>query len=293
MSLLPTVDFCGYTMTRLIIGGNPFRGNSHVNDELNADMREFHTVGNVVRTLLRARACGINTMQSRGDETIFEMVDAFREAGGQMHWIVQTASEKPDLFANIRDIAARDPVGIYWHGSNTDAMWKAGRIDEIRDYLKAIRDTGKLVGIASHIPKVLRYIETNAWDVDFYMVCLYNLEKVARESALVSGRLFEEPFDDEDRETACDFIRDTNKPCIAYKVLGASRKAGTPTDVREAFQFVFDRIKPGDVIDVGMFQKYMDQVAMNCAIVSEILTDEHGPALDTTQNIGAMSPSGS
>lgn len=277
MSLLPTVDFCGFTTTRLIIGGNPFRGTSHFSDELSADMRKFHTVENVVRTLLHAQACGINTMQSRGDDTIFEMVDAFREAGGKMQWIVQTASEKPDLFANIREIAARDPIGIYWHGSKTDALWKAGRINEVRDYLKAIRDTGKLVGIASHIPEVLRYIEANAWDVDFYMVCLYNLEKVTRGSPIVAGHRFEEPFDDEDREVACSFIRDTNKPCIAYKVLGASRKAGSPAEVREAFQFVFDRIKPGDVIDVGIFQKYTDQVAMNCAIVKELLAGERCP----------------
>jgi hypothetical protein len=34
MSALPAVDFCSIQMTRLIIGGNPFSGNSPVSSEL-------------------------------------------------------------------------------------------------------------------------------------------------------------------------------------------------------------------------------------------------------------------
>ena len=125
-ALLPSVDFCGTELSRLIIGGNPIRGHSHMTKELNEEMRDYHTVENTVQTLLRAEECGINTMQSRGDDIIFEMVDAYREAGGGMHWIVQTASENPDPLGNIRDIAARGAWGIYWHGSRTDAAVEGG-----------------------------------------------------------------------------------------------------------------------------------------------------------------------
>jgi len=269
--LLPTVKFGPHDVTRLIIGGNPFRGNSHFSPEMSEDMREYHTIENVAQTLLRAEECGINTMQSRGDDTIFSMVRAFREAGGNMHWIVQTASEKPDLFENIREIAALDPIGIYWHGSMTDRMWKEGRIDEAEDYLKAIRDTGKLVGIASHMPEVFHHIEDRGWDLDFYMVCVYNLSREERDSPLVAGRHMEEKFFDADREPACDFIRQTDKPCIAYKILAAYRKCGSEDEIREAYQYAFDNIKSGDVVDVGMFQKYTDQAAMNARLVREIL----------------------
>jgi hypothetical protein len=81
----------------------------------------------------------------------------------------------------------------------------------------------------------------------------------------------EEPFDDDDREIACEFIRNTRKPCLAYKVLAASRKCRSEADIRAAFQYAFDHIKPGDVIDVGVFQKYSDQVGMNARLVREIL----------------------
>ena len=203
---------------------------------------------------------------------IFDIVRAFRDAGGTMQWIVQTASEKPDLFVNIREIAALDPIAIYWHGSRTDGMWKEDRIHELEDYLKAIRDTGKLVGVASHMPHVLRWIEDQNWDVDFYMTCFYNLSKIKRESKLVSGKFVEEPFDDEDREPAIEFIRSTEKPCIAYKILAASRKCGSEAELEGAFQYAFDNIKPGDVVNVGVFQKYADQLGQNADIVRKILT---------------------
>ena len=268
---LPAVDFYGYKVTRLIIGGNPFRGNSHLSKQLSEEMREYHTVENVVKTLLRAQECGINTMQSRGDEIIFDMVRAFREAGGTMHWIVQTASEKPDLFENIREIAALDPIAIYWHGSRTDNMWKEGKIDALLPYLKAIRDTGKRVGVASHSPQVLRYIEEKDWDVDFYMASFYNLSKIDRDSALVTGKAVPEPFDDPDRGVMCEFIRNTTTPCIAYKVLAAGRKCGSEEALRAAFQYAYDNIKPCDMVDVGVFQKHSDQIGMDTRIVREIL----------------------
>ena len=271
-SLLPTVKFKEYDVTRLIVGGNPLRGNSHYSTDLDREMSEYHTVENVVETLLHAEKCGINTMQSRGDDIIFEMVRAYRKAGGTMHWIVQTASEKPDLFQNIREIAELDPIAIYWHGSMTDRMWKEGRIDELRDYIEAIRDTGKLVGVACHMPHVLQYVEDQGWDVDFYMVCFYNVAKVERDSIFVSGKRVEEPFDDEDREPACEFIRTIDKPCIAYKILAASRKCGSPAEIRQTYQYAFDNIKPGDAVDVGMFQKHTDQVGMNAHLVREILS---------------------
>jgi hypothetical protein len=93
---------------------------------------------------------------------------------------------------------------------------------------------------------------------------------------LVTGKRVEEPFDDEDREVACAFIRDTEKPCIAYKILAASRKRGSQAEIHEAFCYAFDNIKPRDVVNVGMFQKHMDQVGMNARAVREILSGEDG-----------------
>jgi len=275
---LPTVDFCGTAVTRLIIGGNPFRAYSHFSEELDREMQNYYTCANTVSALSDAERAGINTVVMRGDAIIFDVVRSYREQGGRMHWIAQTASEHPDFSVNIREIAALGPLAIYYHGSRTDQCWKEGRIGEVADQLKEIRDLGCPVGLASHMPEVLRHAEEQGWDVDFYMTCLYNISKVDRGSVIAGAARVEEPFDDPDRDIMCAFIRSTRKPCLAFKVLGSRRKAQTPEMLRRAFAYALENIKPTDAMVVGMFQKYRDEAAENAAIVKQLLgQDEPGP----------------
>ena len=268
--LLPTVDLCGRHVSRLIVGGNPFRGYSHRSPELDREMTEYYTRQNIVRTLLECERHGINTMLSRGDAVIFDAVRAYRDAGGLMHWIAQTASEHPDFRQNTRDIASLGPIGIYFHGSEPDNRWKAGRVDSIRDELKIIRDTGVAVGFASHMPEVFSHVEERAWDIDFYLTCFYNISKLARGSMLAGAPRVEEPFEDEDRDVICEFIRSTAKPCLAYKILGASRHADTPERLQAAFRFAFEHIKPGDAVVVGVFQRHANQVEADARLVGAL-----------------------
>lgn len=256
----------------MIVGGNQLRGYSHQSDQLDREMVEYYTCENAVRLLFECEKNGINTMLSRADEIIFNLIRTYREQGGTMRWIGQTATEFPDPFENIRQIASLNPIAIYHHGSQTDILWKEGRIDEMRDCLKAMRDTGHPAGVGTHMPEVLRYVEEHDWHVDFYMACVYNISKVRRQSVLAGGEPVEEPFDDPDREIMCEFIRSTSKPCLAFKVLGAGRKCESRETIREAFQFAFDNIKPTDAVVVGVFQKYKDQVAENCSLVRDVLT---------------------
>ena len=58
---------------------------------------------------------------------------------------------------------------------------------------------------------------------------------------------------------------------MAYKILAAGRRCKTPEMVRESFVYTFKNIKPGDVVDVGVFQKHHDQVTANAQLVREIL----------------------
>jgi hypothetical protein len=267
---LPTVPLGPYQVSRLIIGGNPIRGYSHFSRALDEEMQAYHTVENTVATLLHAEAYGINTMISRGDRVIFDIIRQYREDGGRMQWICQTASEQTDVILNIREILKLNPVAIYFHGSRSDTLWREGRFDQVRDYLKAIRDAGCLAGIAAHLPEIPRYTEDQGWEIDFYMSCFYNIAKVERQSILAGGVFVEEPFDDQDRAITVDFIRTTQKPCIAYKILAANRKCGTPSSLHAAFEFALVNIKPTDMICVGMFQKYTDQIAANTQLVREL-----------------------
>ena len=66
-------------------------------------------------------------------------------------------------------------------------------------------------------------------------------------------------------------IKATSKPCLAYKLLAAGRRIGSPAEVRRCFDEAFGALKPKDAAIVGMYQQFGDQVAENAAIVREVV----------------------
>ena len=272
---IPQVPFGPHRISRLVVGGNQIRGNSHLSGELNRQMAEYYTTETVLSAWFAAERQGINAMQSRGDAIIMDWVDRYRDAGGTMHWIVQTASEWKggDVPDNIRTIAEHKPIAIYHHGSRTDSLWKEGRIDEIEDHVKQIQDLGIVAGVGSHMPEVFEYIEERGWDVDFYMTAAYNLSRVNRESALAGGKMGVEIYDDADRDRMLGVIRQTEKSCIYFKILAAGRACANQDMVRDAFRHAFTHIKPIDVVDVGFFQRDRNEIALNAGHVRAVLQE--------------------
>jgi len=264
MTDMPLVPFGPTSISRLIVGGNPFSGNSHYSKTLSEAMANYYTADKIVETLLQCQELGINTMQSRADRHITRVIREYRNRGGTMQWIAQTASELADLYGNVRQIAAAGAIGAYHHGSRTDSLWQQGRIDEVLPLLETMREKGLQVGLGTHIPEVIDYAEDRGWDIDFYMACLYNLSRKPRESAIVSGREQDaEVFLDADREAMAQRILATDKTGLAFKLLAARRNAATPDDTREAFRWAFDHIKEKDAVVVGVFPKHRNEVAEN------------------------------
>ena len=269
MKAVPKVQFAnsGTPITRLVSGGNPLCGGSHFSFELSDAMTGYFTAERVVQYLHQLEKSGINTLQARGDyHRLLHWIELFRREGGQLHWIAQTASEMSDVFQNIRIIAAAGAVGVYHHGSRTDQLWLAGRIDEVEDYLKCIRDCGVQVGLGTHTPEVIEYAEEKGWDIDFYMACFYNLHRRPRESALVAKKRKDpstEDFPPEDPDRMCRVIRSTDRMCLAFKILAANRMCRNQEMVAEAFQYAFRNIKPSDAVVVGMYTEHLDQITLN------------------------------
>lgn len=263
MPQVPTVPFGPARVTRLISGGNPLVGNSHFSSEWNEDMRSYFTAEEVVRYLHRCVEAGLNTLQARGDYRVLNWVELLKREGGRVHFIVQTASEMHDVFENIRVIAATRPLGIYHHGTQTDKWWLSGEIGRVEDYLKCMRDCGVQVGLGTHFPEVIEHAEEKGWDLDFYMACLYNLNRRPREGAGASGTFEPEEFREDDPPRMLETIRATRKTCLAFKILAAGRRCQTQQMVRETFHTVFAGIKPTDAVVVGMFDKYLQQIPLN------------------------------
>jgi len=272
-TMLPTIEIGGVTLSRLMVGGNPFDGNSHYSTELNEDMRNYFTMENIKRTLHRCEQLGMRSFVVRGDAYMYAMVREYRAEGGKMNWLAQHAPEIGNFEAGIYKIKQAGAQLAYHQGTVTDALFKEGNYDQIKENLKIIRDTGfPAVGLATHMPQVLEYADNEGWDVDFYALCVYNLSRIDRVSSYASKSIkIDEPLLEEDRALALEGIRKTKKPCIAFKVLGANRRCSTQEDVRAALEESYASIKPTDAVLVGMFPKYLDEPAINITMAEEIL----------------------
>jgi len=268
----PVVKLGPHSVSRLIVGGNPVSANSHLSSKMTREMLDYFTAANVKKLLRECEQAGINTWQSRGDRHIMRLLHEHRLEGGRIQWIAQTASEFADIARNIREIASLKPVGIYHHGSQTDKFWAAGKIEQAREMLKVMRQAGVQVGLGTHIPEVIDYVESKDWDLDFYMTCVYNLSRSKEEAERLAGRpIADEFFWDPDREKMLERVRRTSKPCLIFKVYGASRKCGSPEQMLEALRLVFRYAKPSDCVVIGMFPKYSEQVRENCRLAGEAL----------------------
>jgi hypothetical protein len=271
-TMLPAIQIGDAEVTRLVIGGNPFSGNSHVSAETDAEMEDYFTTQKIKDTLRACEQNGVNAAQMRADKHIMRVLREYRLEGGKIQWLAQTAPEALSFEGNVRQIMTYAPAAIYLHGSVTDEIYKRGDIPEIKRRLNVLRETGRPAGLCSHMPEVILRCEEERWGADWYMCCVYNLSRAERVSSAVTGRANAgEPFFEEDIPLMYRAIRAVPKPCLAFKILGATRRCGTPADVRRAFAEAFGNIKPTDGVVVGMFPKYSDQVGENCGIVRDLL----------------------
>jgi hypothetical protein len=265
----------GIDISRLIIGGNIFSGTSHISAEADNEIEDYYTTENIKKALFRAEECGINAMALRGDKHIFRIIREYRNEGGSLQWIAQTAPEMLYFKGNIDQIMRLKPAAIYLHGTVTDALFKEKKYDELKDKLKIIRDAGVAVGLCTHMPQVVEYAEEHGLDADYYMTCLYNLSRIDRISSAVTGKINNgEPFYEEDRELMYKTIKSVSKQCHVFKILGAGRLCETQQQVYDAFEETFANIKDCDAVIVGIFQKYMDQISANSEIVRKILNNK-------------------
>ena len=269
--MVPTVDFCGREISRLIVGGNMLSGTSHISREMDAAMEDYFTSRRIKEMLWRCQSVGINTMQFRGDKHIMRLIREFRLEGGNMNWIAQSAPEMGSFDGNAAQMAAYKPALMYHHGVVSDDLYKAGDIDELVRRLGVIRRTGVPVGLCTHMPEVMEYSETHRWDVDFYMCCVYNISVPARQEQSKLDGSEEALFVESDIPVMYGAIRGVDKPCLAFKILGAARRAQTQESVAAAFRECFASIKPGDAAVVGMFPRDLDMVGLDAKYAEDAI----------------------
>jgi len=114
------------------------------------------------------------------------------------------------------------------------------------------------MGVAGHSPEAHRWVNSLEL-VDFHTVCFFNCGSLhyGKGDKFYLGDVFR----------AVDVINEIEKPCIAYKIMGAGR-----IEAAMAFEYAFESIKPGDVVNVGMHRGDNDNmVEENVALVAKTL----------------------
>ncbi len=143
----------------------------------------------------------------------------------------------------------------------------------MKEWCKKVRDMGVLVGVGTHKPEVIAQVEEEGWDVDFYAGCVYNRTRTNEEwKKVLGGEMLEMPKDiylQSDPPRMYRVMRQTKKPCFAFKILAAGRIPDH--EVEQAFRTAFESIKPSDGVFVGMFPRVKDEVRENAEIVHRIL----------------------
>ena len=269
---IPTVKFGKAEITRLIVGSNPFYGYSHFNRTMDQSMREWYTQDRRMEVLHAAERNGINAWQVHYDTQPMADLARYRAEGGKMHLILLADFELMKNPKLLPEVAKLGPLGIAHHGNRTDERFRNGQKDLVRDFLKAVRDTGVLVGLSTHNPAVIDTVESEGWDLDYYQACLYRVSRTPEESRAQFGEApVGETFMEKDPERMCKMLRQTKRPCLAFKLLGAGRTSSTPQQVEKAFRFAYANIKPGDAAIIGLFPRYRDEVKENTELARRIL----------------------
>ena len=260
---MPQIKLGPHSISRLICGNNCFGAGSHLSVFVNHEMRSYYTPEQILKTLRRCQEVGINCWQAGASTELYRQ---FIDEGGKMHYIAIAAGDP----SNIEKLADGGCIGIAHHGETTDQMFKAGEIDKIEDYLKRVRDAGLQVGVSTHMPDVIDTIESKGWDVDYYMACVYQrhrskeaLEELLGQAPIPVG----EVYLPNDPPRMFKSMRQTDKPCLAFKILAAGRLSDRKSWVEQAFRQTVESIKPNDGIIVGIYDRYSDQPAENAAMV--------------------------
>jgi len=245
MTPLPHVKLGTLSVSRLIIGGNPFSGFSHLTPELDRQMQRYFTVARIKETLAEAERLGINTACLRADNHVMRLLGEYREEGGKIQWLAQSAPEMASLADNARRAARAGAAAFYVHGGVADKLYEARALGMLREIFAAVRALGLVPGLAGHNPATHRTAVELGLDVDFHMVCFYH---PASRMGKTGEQAEEGRYAAADREAALGLIRELAKPCIGYKVLAAGRN-----DPREALPYAFRGIKPTDAVCVGVY----------------------------------------
>ena len=272
------VNFFGNSISKLIIGDNPFNGHSYITSYIpDSEMLSYHTEARILEAMHEMEALGINTMLPLADPYIIRVLQHYRQDGGKMNFIFQLYAPM-NLEVSMRQMLSVNPLGVYISGSFVDVRYETGRTEEIHTTLQTLRKMGVAVGLGTHHPEVVTLSEAQGWDVDFYLACMYNLRRhrEGEESGFLTGKSKSDvKIYPGDRAVALAALQAVKKPIIAFKIFGGGQmlveknEAQRREAIYDAYHTVFSALKKDDCAAIGVFQKYHNQIAEDVSVFEE------------------------
>lgn len=235
------------TVSKLILGSNPFSGFSHQGVLMDEAMRHYFTTARIKQILREAESLGVNTLLARTDFHMMRLLLEYRDEGGAMQWFAQTCPEVGDHAACIRRAKQYGAVACHIHGGVMDNLYAQGRLGEIPAAVEMIHDNGMLAGVAAHQPAVIAWAEEHL-DVDYFLCSYYNPIPRVNNPEHVAGT--EEYYGDEDRDAMTRQIAALTRPVIHYKIMAAGRN-----DPAAAFAYAASKMRANDAVCVGIYPK--------------------------------------
>ncbi|MBI5092622.1 MAG: hypothetical protein HZB26_09295 [Candidatus Hydrogenedentes bacterium] len=242
-----TVKLGNVTISRFIIGGNPFGGYSHWTAERDNEMVDWYTMERVKEAYRLAERAGITAHVGRADEFIIRALREHWNEAGTLTWIAQTCPGVGSLLHGVRNGIHGHAKCCFLHGGEMDHRVASRETAEIFTAIQAIKDAGLAAGVAGHRTDTIKWAADNL-ELDFFMACYYNPSDRTRQAA--RNYADEEQYLEEDRDAMCALIQELPAPAIHYKVLAAARN-----DPQEAFAHVAENYRPGDAVCVGIFTR--------------------------------------
>jgi len=254
---MPAIKLGNLTVSRLILGSNPFFGFAHGNPQASSEeMRAYYTPERIMQVLDAAAERGITAVWTPCYEHWIELWDDYRAKGGKLkHWIAQ-----PDRLPMDKEIlaaVAHKAAAVCIQGCRVDDEVGKGRWDVVRGWLELVKSRGLPAGIATHRATTHLEAEEKRLPTDFYHQTLYRPDDYVKEGL----------------EESLAAIAKLAKPVVAYKALGAGRILP-----KDTLPYVFSRLKPKDGICLGMFPKARDEIAENARLTRALSVARKAPA---------------
>ncbi len=242
-----TIELGGVSVSRFIIGGNPFSGFAHQTRERDEEMRDWYTMARVKEAYRLAEQAGVTTHLGRADEFVIRALREYWNEGGAITWIAQTCPNIGTIEHAVRVAHRNRAKCCFVHGGEMDRRVAAGETRPVIDAVRLIKELGMAAGVAGHTTATIRWAVEHL-DVDFFMTSYYNPDD--RTKQVERDYAKREYYGAEQREAMCALIQELPAPAIHYKVLAAGRNSP-----EEAFEYVAEAYRPGDAVCVGIFTK--------------------------------------